>query len=158
VLFLPQLFRANIYNHDLEFGESLDGLSSSGQDSKDVESNLYFVRWGLFLLAPISTYSLAKGSALTDCDDVALLNTEGWGDVGSQVAVSLLVSGVLGNEVKVLSSDDNGSVHLGRDDLAGQDSSSDGDHTSEWTFLVCKPRISILLFVCFLLPKECLWF
>lgn len=90
---------------------------------------------------------------MTDCDDVALLNTESWGHVGSQVAVSLLVSGVLGNEVKVLSSDDDGSVHLGRDDLAGQDSSSDGDHTGEWAFLVCISRISMLLFPCFLLRQ-----
>lgn len=51
--------------------------------------------------------------------------------------MSLLVSGIFGNEVKVFSSDDDGSVHFGGDDLSGQDAASDGDHADEGTFLVC---------------------
>ena len=52
--------------------------------------------------------------------------------------MSLLVSRVLGHEVKVFSSDDDGSVHFGRDDLAGQDAASDRDHAGERTLLICK--------------------
>jgi hypothetical protein len=45
--------------------------------------------------------------------------------VGCEVGVSLLVSGVLGDEVEVFSSDDDGSVHFGRNNSAGQDAASD---------------------------------
>ena len=89
---------------------------------------------------------------MTDCDNITLLDTESWGNVGSQIAVSLLVSSVLGDEVEIFSSNDDGSVHLCRNDLAGQDSSSDGDHSSEWALLVCKPHISTLFFF-YLLPS-----
>ena len=58
--------------------------------------------------------------------------------MGGEVGVSLLVSGVLGDEVKVFAADDQGSVHLGRDHSAGEDTASDRDHTSEWAFLVCR--------------------
>jgi len=92
--------------------------------------------WTLFPPIFCATYRLAERSALANCDDVSLLDTEGRRNVGGQVAMSLLVSGVLGNEVEIFSSDNDGSVHLGRDHFAGQDSSSNGDHASEWAFLV----------------------
>jgi hypothetical protein len=57
--------------------------------------------------------------------------------VCGKVLMSLLVSGVFGNEVQVFSTDDQGSVHLGRDDGAGEDTASDRDHTGERAFLVC---------------------
>jgi len=100
----------------------------------------------------MSTYSLAQRSALTDCDNITLLNTESWGNVGGQIAVSLLISGVFGDKVEVFSSNDDRSVHLCRDDLAGQDSSSDGDHSSERALLVCKPLISTLFLLYVLFP------
>lgn len=100
-----------------------------------------------------ATHSLAERSALTDSDNITLLNTESWRHVGGQVAVSLLVSGVLGDEVEVFSSDNDRSVHLGRDDFAGQDSPSDGDHTGERALLVCVPHISILSILHSLLPE-----
>lgn len=57
--------------------------------------------------------------------------------MGGKVSVSLLVPRVLGDEVEVVSSDDDGSGHLaGRDDLSGEDSASDGDVTSERALLV----------------------
>jgi len=58
--------------------------------------------------------------------------------VGGKVLVSLLVSGVLGDEVKVLSADDEGAVHLGGDNGSGQDTTTDGDETCEGAFLVWK--------------------
>lgn len=42
-----------------------------------------------------------------------------------QVAVSLLVSAVLGDEVKVFSADDKGAVHLSGDNGASQNSATD---------------------------------
>ena len=77
---------------------------------------------------------------------VTLLDTESWADVRSKVGVSLLVSGVFGNEVEVFSSDDESSVHLGGNDGAGEDAATDGDHAGEGAFLVC--RVSVLAIVC----------
>jgi len=50
--------------------------------------------------------------------------------------MSLLVSGVLADVMKVRAADDESSVHFGRDDGAGDDTSADGDLTDEWAFLV----------------------
>ena len=46
-------------------------------------------------------------------------------NVRSKVLVSLLVTGVLWDEVEVFSADDEGSVHLGGDNSSGQDTSTD---------------------------------
>ena len=63
----------------------------------------------------------------------------------SKVLVSLLVTGVLGDEMEVFSADDESSVHLGGNDSAGQDTTTDGDETGEWALLVCDDQVSILL-------------
>lgn len=39
--------------------------------------------------------------------------------------------------MKVLSTDDQSTVHLGGDDSAGKDTATDGDETSEGALLVC---------------------
>ena len=84
----------------------------------------------------VSTYSLAQRSALANGNLITLLNTESRGDVGSEVLVALLVTRVLGDVVEVFSSDDEGSVHLGRDDGAVQDTAADRDETGEGALLV----------------------
>lgn len=61
----------------------------------------------------------------------------------SEVLVSLLISSVFGDEVEVLATDDEGSVHLGGDDGSGQDTATDGDETGEGALLVCKVRMSV---------------
>lgn len=104
---------------NLELGELLDCLASSGQHTQNVEAD-----------------SLAKGSALANGNLVTLLNTESGRDVGGEVLVSLLVTRVLGDEVEVLSSDNDGSVHLGGNDGAGQDTATDGDGAGEGALLV----------------------
>lgn len=112
--------------------ELLDSLASSGQDAEDVESD-----------------GLGERSALTDGDGVTFLDTECGADVCGEVLVSLLVSGVLGDEVEVLSADDDGTVHLGGDDLAGQDTATDGDETGEGALLVCRVEsVSAVLYGC----------
>ena len=50
--------------------------------------------------------------------------------------MSLLVSSVFGDEVEVFSADNESSMHFGRNDLVGEDSTSDGDHAGKGTFLV----------------------
>lgn len=59
--------------------------------------------------------------------------------------MSLLVTGVLGDEVEVLAADDDGTVHLGGDDGASQDTATDGDETSEGALLVCSHKILVSL-------------
>ena len=84
-----------------------------------------------------STYGLAQRTALADCDPVTLLDTESRGDVSCQVLVALLVTVVLGDVVEVFTADDDGTVHLGRDNTAGKDTAADGDLTGEGALLVC---------------------
>ena len=55
-----------------------------------------------------------------------------------EVLVALLVTRVLGDIVEVLSADNGGTVHLGRDDSAGEDTATDGDETGERALLVCE--------------------
>ena len=85
----------------------------------------------------VRSYSLAQWPALADGDLVTLLNTESWRNVGGEVLVALLVTGVLGDEVEVLAADDEGTVHLGGDDGTGQDTATDRDKTGEGALLVC---------------------
>lgn len=87
------------------------------------------------------SYCLAERSALANGHLVAFFNTECWRDVGCEIGVSLLVSRVLGNEMEVFSSDNQGSVHLCGNDCAGEDPASNGDHAGEWIFLVCKEEV-----------------
>lgn len=50
--------------------------------------------------------------------------------------MTLLVSVVFWNIVQIISSDDNSTVHLGGHNSTGQDSTSDGNQSGEWTLLV----------------------
>lgn len=51
--------------------------------------------------------------------------------------MSLLVSGVFGDEVEVFPADDQSPMHFGGDDFASEDPAPDGDHAGEGAFLVC---------------------
>jgi len=104
---------------NLKLRELLNRLAGSGQDTQDVEAD-----------------SLAERSALANGDLVTLLDTESGRNVGGNVLVSLLVTRVLRDEVKVLAADDDGSVHLGGNDGASQDTATDRDETSEGALLV----------------------
>lgn len=54
----------------------------------------------------------------------------------SNVLVSLLVTVVLGDVVKVFTTDDDGTVHLGRDDGTGQNTTTDRNQSGEGALLV----------------------
>lgn len=45
--------------------------------------------------------------------------------------------------MQVLAADDDGTVHLGGDDTAGQDTATDGDETGEGALLVCRKWLAI---------------
>ena len=90
-----------------------------GSDFKDVEMNC-----------------LGKWSALSDEDDVSLFDCESRGTVSGDVSVSFFVSVVFGDVVKVVTSDDDGSLHFGGDDDTFKNFSSDGDIASEGTFFI----------------------
>lgn len=59
--------------------------------------------------------------------------------------MSLLVTVVLGDVVEVFTADDDGTVHLGGDDTAGEDTTTDGNETSEGALLVCILEVSNLI-------------
>ena len=66
-------------------------------------------------LDDVEADGLGKGSALANSHDITLLNTgECWGAVSGQVLVSLLESVVLLDVMQVVSSDNDGSSHLSR--------------------------------------------
>lgn len=79
----------------LELVELLSSLSLSGEDTENVETD-----------------GLGEGPALANDDLVTGLDTESGGDVGGEVLVALLVTGVLGDEVEVFTTDDQGACVL----------------------------------------------
>jgi hypothetical protein len=87
-------------------------------------------------LESIESDGLWNGSALSCNEDVTFLNAEAGGDVDGNVSVSLLVSVVLADVVEIVSSYDNGLVHLGGDNESLDDLASDGKIGSEGAFLV----------------------
>lgn len=130
----------------LELGELLDGLAGAGKDTEDVEADLHeivLVDVSAGMLFPGegrgeggSSHSLGERSALANGDLVTLLDTESGRDVCGEVLVAALVTGVLGDEVKVLAADDESAVHLGGDDGSGQDTAADRDLADEGALLV----------------------
>ena len=87
-------------------------------------------------LQDIESHSLGKRSALSDDHNVSFLDSEARTDVDRHVGMSLLKSVVFLDIVQVVSSHNDGSVHLGAHHHSLQDLSSDGDIGSEGAFLI----------------------
>ena len=79
---------------------------------------------------------LGEGTALSDGDDVTVLDVEGGRAVSGNVLVTLLETTVLGDVVQVVPADDDGALHLGGDDDALEDAATDGDVAGEGALLV----------------------
>lgn len=75
--------------------------------------------------------ALSDGKDITDSDSL-----ESWGKMGGKVVMSLLESVIFLDVMEVISSQDDGSSHLGGKDDTLADSTSNGDIRSEWAFLV----------------------
>lgn len=84
----------------------------------------------------IESDRLGKRTALTNGDNISVLDSKGWRAVGRDVLVSFLVTTVLSDVVQVVSSDNDGSLHLGGHDLSLEDSSTDGNISSKGALLV----------------------
>ena len=80
--------------------------------------------------------SLGQRTALSNGNNVTLLDGEAWGAVSVDVLVTLLETTVLLDVVKVITTDDNGALHLGGDDKTLEDLSTDGNISSEGALLV----------------------
>lgn len=102
----------------LEFREFL-GSRSTSRNFQNIESD-----------------SFRNWSTLTNGDNITFFNSESWRDVSSNILVSFFVSVIFWNVMQVISSDNDGTVHFGGNNSTGQDFTSDGNSTSEWTFFV----------------------
>ena len=112
-------FRLNLFVH-LEYTEGLlSSASTLGFMGENVES-----------------HSLGEWAALSNGDDISFLYSEGRRAVGSNVLVSLLKTTVLLDVVEVISSNDDGVLHLGGHDHTNKNSSSDGNISGEGALLV----------------------
>ena len=87
-------------------------------------------------LQNVEVNSLAERSAFTNDNDVTFLDWESWRAVDWDVSVSFFISIVFWNVVKIISSDNNSSLHFGWDADTFQDLSSDRYVAGEWTFFI----------------------
>ena len=106
----------------------------------DVTDN--FVRGNL---EEVEANSLAEGSAFSNQSNVTDLNVEGGRTVDGDVFVSFFISVVFGDIVKVISSDDDGSLHFVADDDSLENLASDGDSAGEGAFLIDVVSLDSLL-------------
>lgn len=129
----------------LEFCERLNGLAGTRQHTKNVETDLQSryssVRYSHCFNSRhlhLFTHRFAQRSALANSNLITVLYTKSWGNMRGQVFVSLLISRVFGYEVEVFPTDDESSVHFGRDDGASENTTADGDFTGKRAFLIFK--------------------
>ena len=80
--------------------------------------------------------SLGQRTALSNGNNITLLHSEAWGAVSMNVLVTFLETTVLLDVVKVITTDNNGALHLGGDDKTLEDLSTDGNISSEGALLV----------------------
>ena len=88
-------------------------------------------------LENVEADSLGKRTALAKSDDIPDLDPlEGRAQVSSDVLVALLITIVLADEVQVVTTDDDGPLHLGGGNNTTEDTSTDGDVAGEGALLV----------------------
>lgn len=89
------------------------------------------------MLDDVEADSLGKGAALADSNDISLLNGgESGGQVSRDVAVTLLETSVLGDEVEVVTAEDDGTLHLVGDNDTTEDAATDGDTSGPGALVV----------------------
>jgi hypothetical protein len=97
------------YEQDLQVSEG--PRSEENENLSDVAFDVLD-----FLADNVEAHSLGQGSALTNSHDIADSETERWGAVGGDGSVALLKSVVLLDVVEVVTTNDDGVLHLGRND------------------------------------------
>ena len=85
----------------------------------------------------IKSNGFREGSALSDGNNISDFNTlEAWAKMSRNVLVSFFISVVFFKEMKVISSDNNSSMHfVGRND-SSENSTSNANVSGKWTFLI----------------------
>eukprot|EP00976_Prorocentrum_cordatum_P018580 376498-Prorocentrum_minimum.AAC.6 len=114
--------------YNLELAKTLAALGDAGGNLKHVEA-----------------HGLRERPALAHGDGVTIVAAEGRGDVRRQVLVTLLVTLVLGDEVKVVTTNDNGALHLGGLDHTVENAAADGNIAGEGALLVDVVALDCLL-------------
>lgn len=84
----------------------------------------------------IETNRFGKRAALSDSYNISLLDAKGRGAVNSNVLVTLFETTVLGDVVQVIPPHNNGSLHLGGNDLSLEDTASNRNSACEGTLFV----------------------
>ena len=113
-----------------------NGISVSSHCLEDAELLLIGTDGTWLNRDDVEVNGLAKWPAFTNLDDISLLNDEGWAAVSWDLSVPLLETLVLSNPVEVISPDDDGPLHLGRNDNTPHEAAPDGDVASEWALAV----------------------
>jgi hypothetical protein len=90
----------------------------------------------LLNLENVESHGLRQRSALSTSDNITLLNIEARRAVHGRVLVTLLETIVLLDVVQVVTTDDDGSGHLGGNNHTSEDSSADRHISSEGALLV----------------------
>lgn len=89
------------------------------------------------MLNDVEADSLGKRTALADGNDVSLLDGwEGRRQVSRDVTVALLETSVLGDEVKVVTTEDDRAGHLVGDDNTTEDAAADGNTSGPGALVV----------------------
>jgi len=88
------------------------------------------------VLDNVEADGLGERTALADGNNITDVAFEGGGAVDRDVAVTLFITAVLGNVVKVITADDDGALHLGGDNKTLEDTAANGDVTGEGAFFV----------------------
>ena len=84
----------------------------------------------------VEVNGLAERSTFTDDDNISFLDWESWWAMDWKISVSLFISIVFGNVVEIISSDNDGSLHLCGDTDSLEDLSSDWNVAGEWALFV----------------------
>lgn len=79
---------------------------------------------------------LGQGTALSNSDNITLLDREARTAVGVNILVTLLITLVLGDVVEVVPANDNCTLHLGGDDKALDNLTTNGNVSGEGALLV----------------------
>lgn len=89
------------------------------------------------MLNNVEADSLGKGAALADGNDISLLDgVESGRQVGRDVAVALLETSVLRDEVEVVTTENDGTLHLVGDDDTTENTAADSDTSGPGALVV----------------------
>ena len=146
VLFIFSTNPTQTHLKTLKFLERLDGLAGAGEHTENVEANLAIGTLALVCRSDRvsgGAYRLAQRPALPHGNRIAFHDTECGRNMRRDVFMALFITAVFGNVVQVVPADDQRAVHLGGDDGASQDTSTDRDEASEGTLLVCRANVGL---------------